>query len=267
MFPHSISVEYELMTMQNYSFILMRGLVREAEHWGPFVGLLKESYPGSDVHCIDIPGSGIHFQDKTPPNIESIVQTMRQELLTIPADANKPRVLIAVSLGGMISAQWFASYPDDFKNAVLINTSYAQYSPPWKRMKPQALKKLLPVFFLKGQPREEQILKVVSNRADKHKEISRAWAHIHQQRPVSLANSLRQLKAAFQFKGIDHTPTLPVLLLGSIEDQLVSYDCMKAIAHAWKAPLISHPSAGHDLTTDDPQWAVDKIQNWLVGLN
>ena len=237
--------------------------MREAEHWGPFVGLLRETFPGSDVHCLDIPGAGIHYQDKTPSTIESIVQTMRQELLTIPSTADKPRVLIAVSLGGMIAAQWFQSYPRDFAQAVLINTSYAQFSPPWKRLKPQALKKLLPVFFLRGQSREKQILKVVSNRPHRHNELSRTWANIHKRRPVSVLNSVRQLKAAFHFKGIENSPPLPILLLGSTQDQMVSHDCIKAIAHAWKAPLISHPSAGHDLTTDDPGWAVDKIQNWL----
>lgn len=250
------------MTTQSYSFILVRGLVRETEHWGPFAGMLQESFPNSEVHGIDIPGAGVHHRRKTPSSVEGIVQQMRQDLIAL-GDSGKPRILVAVSLGGMVAAQWFHSFPQDFSQGVLINTSYSQFSPPWQRLRPQALRQLLPVPFLKGLEREKRILSVVSNRPERYAEVSRVWAHIHQERPVSALNSLRQLKAAFNFRGIPARPTLPLLLLGSLQDQMVSHDCTKAISQAWNVPLKSHPTAGHDLTTDDPQWAVDRISEWL----
>ena len=249
------------MTTQNYSFILLRGLIRETEHWGPFVGLLKEAFPGSDVHGLDIPGAGKNYQLATPTSIDGIVQSMRQDLLVLENSADKPRVLIAVSLGGMIAAHWFTQYPQDFTKGVLINTSYAQFSPPWQRLRPGALKKLLAVPLLKGIGREKRILSVVSNRPERYAELASAWAYIHQQRPVSSLNAIKQLIAAFNFQGV---PARPILLLGSQQDQMVAHDCIKAIAHAWHVPLRSHATAGHDLTTDDPKWTVAQVNEWLA---
>jgi len=251
------------MTTQNYSFILLRGLVRETEHWGPFIGLLREAFPGSEVHGLDIPGAGTHYRQKTPDSIEAMVQQMRQDLLALGDPGDKQRVLIAVSLGGMIAAQWFQHFPHDFTQGVLINTSYAQFSPPWKRLKLSALKQLITVPLLKGTKREKQILSVVSNRPERYSEVASAWSHIHEQRPVSMLNSIRQLKAAFSFQGVPVRPKLPLLLLGSQEDQMVDHECSKAIAHAWHVPLKTHATAGHDLTTDDPQWAIDQIKSWM----
>lgn len=251
------------MSTQNYSFILIRGLVREFEHWGPFVGLLREAFPGSDIHGIDIPGAGTHYQERTPATIEDMVQRMRVDLIAQAPDVTKPRILIAVSLGGMIAAQWFKDYPQDFAQGVLINTSYAKFSPPWKRLKPSALKELIPVAFKKGLEREKQILSVVSNRPDRYAEIAQAWAHIHESRPVSKINSLRQLSAAAHFSGDVDRPKLPLLMLASQNDRMVDVSCSQAIADAWHLPIKLHPSTGHDLTTDDPQWAVEQIKNWL----
>lgn len=246
-----------------YSFILVRGLIREAAHWGSFMDELKKTFPESTFNCIDIPGAGIHFKKTTPLSIHEIVKEMREDFKSLNLPKDKPVVLMAVSLGGMIAAQWLKDFSKDFQYAILINTSYGDFSPVWKRLKPQALAKLIKVPTLKGLERERRILEVVSNRDDKYDENAKHWHNITMERPVSLPNTIRQLVAATKFKTEGMIPKIPVLLLGAPQDRMVDVSCTRAIAKAWNAPAIEHPTAGHDLTTDDPQWTAQTVHGWF----
>jgi pimeloyl-ACP methyl ester carboxylesterase len=54
-----------------------------------------------------------------------------------------------------------------------------------------------------------------------------------------------------------------VLILSSRQDGLVHVNCSLAIASRWKCPLQLHPTAGHDLVLDDPDWVIKEVQRWL----
>jgi hypothetical protein len=84
-----------------------------------------------------------------------------------------------------------------------------------------------------------------------------------QQCPVSRANALRQLIAAARYRAPTHEPATGILLLGSTHDALVNSLCSKALAEAWQVPLALHPTAGHDLPLDDPQWVAREIGEWV----
>jgi hypothetical protein len=43
---------------------------------------------------------------------------------------------------------------------------------------------------------------------------------------------------------------------------MVNVECSRAIARKWQLPIIEHPTAGHDLSTDDSQWVVDRVQEF-----
>lgn len=251
------------MNTPNYSFVLVRGLIREQAHWGQFVDELRSRFPHARVEGIDLPGAGKRFQEKAPMTIVGMLKLMREDLdaLKLPEDSTK--VLIAVSLGGMVAGQWLQDFPEDFERAILINTSYAQFSPTWRRLKPTALAGFIPLIGKRGRAREVQILRVVSNRSDLYGRVSKEWAKIHAERPVSVENTFRQLWAAFRFKGV-RQPAAKVLLMNSASDRMVDPKCSQDIAKAWDVPLVVHPTAGHDLTTDEPVWAADEIKKWLT---
>lgn len=196
-----------------YSFVFVRGLVREAGHWGSFIQEMQQAFPDSSIHCIDLPGAGVHFQKDTPLTVAGIVREMRQDFLRLNLNKEKPTVLLAVSLGGMIAAQWMQDHPADFNYAVLVNTSYRNFSPIWKRLKPEALAKLVKVPMLKGVEKEHRILEVVSNRPDQYSTLAKVWSEIGARRPVSLANTLRQLAAAAQFRTSGQKPRMMVSLI------------------------------------------------------
>jgi predicted alpha/beta hydrolase family esterase len=48
-------------------------------------------------------------------------------------------------------------------------------------------------------------------------------------------------------------------VLASRDDKMVSPKCSEDIARYYNANLIEHPSAGHDLTLDDPSWVTEQI--------
>jgi pimeloyl-ACP methyl ester carboxylesterase len=249
-----------------YSFVLLRGLIREAGHWGPFLDDLKEKFPDSTIACIDIPGAGVRYQDPSPTSMGDIVETMREDFKRLKLPTDRPVALVAISLGGMIAAQWFQSYPQDFQTVVLINTSYGSMSPLWHRLQPKAFQMLLKVPLLKGVAKEHRILEVVSNRQDKYQTTAESWGRIAALRPVSLPNTFRQLFAAARFKTEVSKPAMPVLLLSSLHDRMVSVECMRAIARAWKLPTVDHPTAGHDLPTDEPRWTAEQIHRFVANL-
>ncbi len=239
-------------------FYLVRGLIREKGHWGPFIQQLQASYPRAKISALDLPGAGEHYKGRSPLTIGAMVDEMRQDFLKAQ-DPSRHSHLIAISLGGMIAVEWLRRYPGDFQSATLINTSFGGVSPVFHRLKPRAFFFLLKVPFLKGRRKEARILQLVSNNAGVFQETLAQWEVIQRERPVSLGNTLRQLLAAATFRIGNFLPSLPVTLLAATRDRMVSIECSRAIARRWRLPLREHPSGGHDLTVDDPQWVAQNI--------
>lgn len=246
------------MTKQKH-FFLLRGLIREAKHWGDFPELLAKSQPDARVSTIDIPGAGVYFRSPSPLSVKKMVEGMRRVYLEQKKEGEEC-IVLAISLGGMIAAQWLKDYPEDFEKAILINTSYGGISKTLDRLKFGALLHLLKVPTLKGRAKEAHILRLVSNHKNVFDKTLNLWEEIQKEQPVSLSNTVRQLAAGGLFRIGNFKPTLPVLILASVQDRMVSVECSRAIAQKWESAIFEHPTAGHDLTADDPQWVVDKIK-------
>lgn len=247
------------MTKQKH-FYLFRGLIREKRHWGSFLVHLKETFPEALITTIDIPGAGDYYTSPSPLSIRGMVEQMRQDYLKFKTP-NEDSHLVAISLGGMISVEWLKHYPNDFDRATLINTSFGGISPLHHRLLPEAFLFLLKVPVLKGRPKESRILELVSNHKDVFNDTLDMWEGIQKERPVSLPNTFRQLFAGACFKVGNFVPPIPVQLLASTKDRMVSINCSRAIARKWNLSLEEHPTGGHDLTVDDPKWVAEQIKN------
>ncbi len=245
-------------------FYLFRGLVREKRHWGSFVADLQNTFPDAIITTIDIPGAGDYFKETSPLSIKEMVEKMRPDYLRTKKE-NEDAYLVAISLGGMISVEWMRHYPNDFKQATLVNTSFGGISPLFHRLLPSAAAFLLKVFILKGREKEARILKLVSNHNNVFDQTLNSWEKIAAERPVSVSNTLRQLVAGARFKTNKFTPKIPITLLGSTHDKMVSVECSRAISRAWKVPLREHPTGGHDLSVDDPIWLAQEIKKAISG--
>jgi pimeloyl-ACP methyl ester carboxylesterase len=238
-------------------------LSREVEHWGDFPAILQRDFQGARVHTLDLPGTGLLYQQASPKRIAAITDKVRQYAIEQKI-LGQPLTLLAYSLGGMVAWDWLQRYPLDINGAVLLNTSFANLSPFYQRLRWQSYGRFLGVFLQSNlHKREAAILKLVSNRTDIGGFIANEWTEIQQKKPVSMKNSLRQIIAAATYKPNKQKPVQPVLLLSSQKDRLVSPACSVAIQRCWQVDLATHPWAGHDICLDQPLWVVDRIKRWV----
>ena len=240
-------------------WILLRGLTREAAHWGAFAEGFVQAVPGDDVLALDLPGNGEFHHLASPWSVQGMVQACRAEL--VRRAVAPPYHLLAMSLGAMVATEWARLAPYEVAGCVLINTSMRPFSPVHHRMQPQHWPTLARLLLWPHTPLqiETTVLRMTSNHPAAHAEVLPQWVLARQQRPVRATNVLRQLAAAARYRAPPTPPPVPTLLLASTHDRLVRCACSRALARAWRCALVEHPHAGHDLPLDDPQWVVQQV--------
>jgi pimeloyl-ACP methyl ester carboxylesterase len=247
------------------TWVLLRGLTREARHWGRVPKDLQAQLgAGHRVLALDLPGNGALHEDASPTSVSALVDACRAALAA--RGMAPPYVLVAMSLGAMAAMHWSDLAPEEIAGCVLINTS-TRRSPFWQRLRPRNWMKLVRLL-RPGLPlleRESLVLAMTSSDPQRHVLLPQRWAAIAQQCPVTRVNALRQLLAAMRHRPPRRRPVVPVLLLASAGDTLVSPRCSLRIAADWDLPLAMHPDAGHDLPLDDPQWLLRRISGWWKG--
>jgi pimeloyl-ACP methyl ester carboxylesterase len=245
-------------------WILLRGLARESAHWGDFAMQLKAAFPDATLTMLDLPGTGCFHKEASPHTIQAITDAVRYQALD-NGYLHQPVTLLAVSLGAMVAWEWMRNYPDDISGASLINTSFADLSPFYHRLRWQSYRKFVQLMMMRNvRQKETAILQLISNRRDRDDQISLAWEKIQNQRPISLKNSFRQIIAAARYHPGDIKPKQPVLLINSKSDQLVAPACSEKIQKKWHLEMHSHAWGGHDLTLDDPAWVALQLKNWVL---
>ncbi|HZY18214.1 MAG TPA: alpha/beta hydrolase [Ramlibacter sp.] len=240
-------------------WVLLRGLTREAGHWGAFADLLARR-SGGRVVPLDLPGNGRRWGERSPADVRAMAADCRAALPPVAG----PTVLLAMSLGGMVAVEWCRAAAPDIAGCVLINTSAGGGSPPWQRLRPASWPILLGAL-LPGrdvQAREQAVLRMTSGNPRLHPSAPAQWAAIARRHPVRAGNAVRQLWAAARYRAAPQAPSVPVLLLASEADRLVHVDCSRRLAAQWQAPLRLHPWAGHDLALDDPAWVAQEALSW-----
>ena len=246
------------------NWILLRGLARESGHWGDFVPLLQSAFPEAQITLLDLPGTGCFYQQTSPSSIKAITDSVRRHAFD-QSLLQQPVTILALSLGAMVAWEWMRSFPEDICGAALMNTSFADVSPFYQRLRWQSYRDFLALAMTRNlHKRESGILQLTSNRRNQRKQITHAWEKIQIERPISLKNSFRQMIAAANYRPGDIKPRQPVLLLNGLGDRLVAPACSEAIHKKWQLELRRHLWAGHDLTLDDGAWVVLQLKDWLA---
>jgi pimeloyl-ACP methyl ester carboxylesterase len=246
------------------SWILLRGLTREARHWGRFAETFSRAIPGACIYAPDLPGNGMLNAQISPLRVEAMADAVRSQLI---ADGiTPPYHLLAMSLGAMVAVAWAARHPDEVVGAVLINTSLRPFSPILRRLKPGNYPRLLSLALFGGSDQDWEcaILELTCRHAGNADALLNEWLAYRRDRPVALSNALRQLFAALRYRAPLARPPAPLLILSSRNDALVDCDCSRKIAQAWNAPHFVHPDAGHDLPLDDGDWIAQEVNRWLL---
>ena len=248
------------------TWVLLRGLAREARHWGEFPAQLQQALGDAHIVTPDFPGNGRLHAQASAASVPAMTDSIRSQL--IETGCRPPYHLLALSLGAMAAVAWSERYPGEIRRLVLINTSLATYSPFYQRLRPTRYPTLLATLFSGSASRREQrVLQLTSNLKNslQQQNIVKQWAAYAREYPVSRANFLRQLRAAARFRPAPGAPAMPVLLLASRQDRLVNPACSLTLAERWQCPIRLHPAAGHDLPLDDGAWVVQCVREWLAG--
>ncbi|MFI6867740.1 alpha/beta fold hydrolase [Nocardia sp. NPDC050406] len=239
------------------NWLLLRGLGREQRHWGGFPEILRAAV-GGEVRCIDAPGFGTECTRRSPSTIGAITDDIRGRFGAPAGEWS----IVGISLGGMVALDWCARYPGDFRRAVVINTSSGQ-SLPHRRFRFESLPVLAGSRLGDPVAAERAILGVACNSASVDREaLAREWAAYAAEFGASRGSIAAQMLAALRFRH-PRTVSVPLLVLASRADRLVSYRCSRRIATALGAPLRLHETAGHDLPLDDPTWIAERIVEWM----
>jgi pimeloyl-ACP methyl ester carboxylesterase len=174
--------------------------------------------------------------------------------------------VFGMSLGGMVTMEWAARHGGELAGIVVGASSARDLSRPWQRMKPAALPAVLGARVRRDlAAREGAVVRVVTNRADRWPHVSDRWAEIARLRPMNGAAARGQLLAAMRWSAPPRL-AVPSLFLVGTTDRLVDASCSRALARRYAAPLVEHPTAGHDLSTDEPEWLAGQIARWRGGL-
>jgi len=245
-------------------WLFVRGLSREARHWLPFPEHFERDVPGASVHLLDLPGAGTEWRRAAPLSVGACMRDARRRWLRL-RDVHPGRwAILGISLGGMVVLRWAGQFADDFERAVVINTSAADLSPPWGRMRlgvlpgiTRALRASDPV------AREREILKATTRLFTGHDALAERWAGYHREQPITRVNVLRQLAAAARFRSPDRI-AVPLLVLAAAHDPLARADCGRRIADKYRARFQLHPTAGHDLPLDDPRWVTRRVADFAA---
>jgi pimeloyl-ACP methyl ester carboxylesterase len=246
------------------TWILLRGLTREARHWGQFPAILRDTVQMDSLLQLDLPGNGALAQMRAPAEVARIVTALR--LGVVQSGVPGPYRVLAMSLGGMVATAWAQQYPAEIERLVLINTSMRPYSRVFERLRPEAWPSLLriAVNWRRARLAEAVIHRLTCNNLEVRDNDIDEWAAIRESVPVSRGNALRQLWAAAYFDAGPVVPRCATLVLSSAQDQLVNPVCSAKLAAAWHASHREHPWAGHDLPHDDPVWASETVAGWLA---
>jgi pimeloyl-ACP methyl ester carboxylesterase len=247
-------------------WVLLRGLTREARHWGAFdEALVAHGVVGAGerVVCVDLPGNGAEHAHTAPVSVVAMMDFVRERAVALKV--RLPCRVLAMSLGAMVATAWAERHADEIERFVLINTSMRPFARLPERLRPAAWPMLARIAITWTQPErcEAMIHELTCNRNDTRDADIARWAWLRRTHGASAAGALRQLAAAARFRAGGERPRCPVLLLSSAADRLVDPVCSARIAKQWRAPHRVHPWAGHDLPHDDADWTCNAIAVWL----
>ncbi len=244
--------------MGKINWILLRGLARENAHWHEFPVLLKKCCPDSVVLLLEIPGSGEKYKSNSFTSISENVKHLRAEFLSKTSKIEGAWGIISVSLGGMIALEWSSKY-SDFEHVVTINSSLGNLSPFYKRLKLSTYMTFAKLVASNDVAFRERKVWPLSSNYSVDEEKLQVNIDAAKARPLSKKNFLYQLIAAATYKKPLSKLHGKLLVLASIQDSIVDYHCSVEIASMYGGEISLHPTGGHDLPIDEPDWVVERI--------
>lgn len=249
--------------MSDKYLVILRGLIRGKRHWGHYLDEFQDTLPDFKIISFDIPGNGTRYKEKSFTNMHDNILDLRAKLKEIVQENDEVHIC-ALSLGGMIAMDWIQHFPEDFKSAILVNTSFNKVSPLFSRLQFKALLTFLKIGMHKDPYKREKIIYSLVSNSEPKEDLIKYWAQLESENPVSAANAIRQIFAGMKFSPQNTTKLpIPTYVLSGKGDRLCSSRCSQDTAKKWSLKLDQHPTGGHELQNDDPEWFFSKVKTWL----
>jgi pimeloyl-ACP methyl ester carboxylesterase len=241
---------------------LIRGLTRESGHWGNFVNLLESQMPEAKIHLMDLPGAGIYHKTNAPSSFKKMVDFMRKDMID-RINPEEHNIIFATSLAGMLATEWTINYKNDFDGLIMVNSSFKGICSTNERANKSIRGDMLRILLTNSiKKRERLIIKVNSNKPGMVDKLLDTWILIQKKRKMSRINILRQTLAGMRYELKGGKPEIPILVIGSKGDRMVSPSCIEKIHNHFGGDLIWHPTSGHGLPLDEPEWLSKTVSNW-----
>ena len=252
------------MEKKKLNIYLIRGLTRESGHWGDFVNLLESQLPEAKIHLMDLPGAGVYHKTNAPSSFKKMVDFMRKDMIDT-INPEEHNIVFATSLAGMLATEWTINYKNGFDGLIMVNSSFKGICSTNERANKSVRGDMLRILLTNNIKRRERlIIKVNSNKSEMVDKLLDAWVLIQKKRKMSRMNILRQTLAGMRYELKGKKPEIPILIIGSKGDRMVSPSCIEKIHNHFGGDLIWHPTSGHGLPLDEPEWLSKTVSNWCT---
>ncbi len=250
---------------QDINIYLLRGIGRESGHWGTtFTERLLHHFPKGNLIKMDLPGSGIYFDQPALSSVDNMVEFLHNNYHSELYSHSGANVLLATSLAGNIALEWITKYPNDFSGITMVSSSLKGVCASKSRVKPEAKNEFIDIFFTSDETKRElKFLKINSNLQTNNDSLLRAWIDIQHEHPVSKTSLIKQTIAGALYQPPTEIPQIPILLVGSKADKIVAPSCLRSVSEYLHADLTFHNTSGHGLPIDAPVWLADQFAYWI----
>lgn len=260
-----LSISFTLEAQDSLNLYLIRGIGRESGHWGKnFLQRVHANYPNSRIHFLDLPGAGQYHDRPALLSIPKMAAFLDRTYGTEIQSQTGNHILLATSLAGNVALEWAHQYPGRFNGLILVGTSLKRICKKKDRVQPEAKKEFLDIFLTQDVVRREaRFLAINSNFHTGDDSLLHAWVGIQRKRPVSRTSLAKQTLAGALYTPPTSPPRLPILVVGSEKDKIVTPECICAVQKHLNASLQMHENAGHGVPIDAPIWLADQISSWM----
>lgn len=243
--------------MSGHSWIFIRGLTRGSGHWMDFLPIFREKNPRDEVECLDLAGNGERFRERSLLSTAANARDLRSRSRFI-AEGRKV-ILFGHSLGGMVAVEWARQFPADIEQLILMNTSSRGLGSPFDRLLLRNMADYVKLLTASDAYESERLtLSVIANNRERAAELLPSLAAYRLAHPVSHENALRQLTAGALAK-FPEKLDVKTNIICSQNDRMVSVENSLRLAKKWGIVPRVHPTAGHDIPVDDPEWLAEQL--------
>lgn len=243
--------------------LLIHGIGASVYCWRKLAPLLAQLSPSFRVTAIDLPGFGFSTKD---PDLDYSLEGQCSRLADLITQLGlSPHLVVGSSMGGLIALYLATFFAEKAPRVVALAPALDRKLVP---LPFDSLAKFAPLFHKKVESRTIGFLlkRVVNNPDLISEETIRNYFRPFENDPLAattFAKALRSIRSKDNPQFLKKLSSSALLLHGAKDRIISARVSMRAQKKFRQLQLLIHPSAGHHLQEDDPEWVAEQIKNFL----